>query len=255
MPGSFHAVAENRTAPIDTQAGSHPYQYTVRFAINTDEDGNTEGGEPRDVIVDLPPGLVGDPQAVPQCSRADFEGSPASVRPIPRSACCTHHPRRRWKPTARLQPGPAARRRRATGFSGTGSTRSRTRRCEAKTATACSVGRFDLPLEVNSVTETIWGNPADPSHDARTGSETLTGQSADRLPQRRCKPYPDDARFLSDAVADDDQVRFLAGTRGFRTNSRGFRSMRAATRRRLSGCESGAVCSGSRRATVQSLSR
>src|ERR1700691_1846964 len=73
-PGGFSAVAENQDGTVDLQAGSHPYQYTVQFAFKIGENGFTEGGQARDVIVDLPPGLVGDPQAGPRCPRVDFEG-------------------------------------------------------------------------------------------------------------------------------------------------------------------------------------
>ena len=34
---------------LDTQAGSHPYAFTVHFELNTDAGGKTEGGEMRDI--------------------------------------------------------------------------------------------------------------------------------------------------------------------------------------------------------------
>ncbi len=54
------------------QAGSHPFamKTTVGFAIDP-ESGEPEGW-PKDLEVDLPPGLVGDREAVPYCSTADF---------------------------------------------------------------------------------------------------------------------------------------------------------------------------------------
>src|SRR6478752_3204398 len=74
VPGSFKAVAENKNGTIDELAGSHPSSFTVRFAFNVDSEGEIEGGEPRDIIVDLPPGFIGNPLAVPQCPRQLFEG-------------------------------------------------------------------------------------------------------------------------------------------------------------------------------------
>jgi hypothetical protein len=58
-----------------TQAGGHPWALTARGDF-TSEERTTLGGEkeilptrdPRDIIVDLPPGLLGDPQAMPRCS-------------------------------------------------------------------------------------------------------------------------------------------------------------------------------------------
>lgn len=73
LPGSVSTVALNQNGTIDTQAGSHPYQYTVSFAFKLNGEGHVEGNA-RDIYVDLPPGLIGDPTAVPRCSSAEFEG-------------------------------------------------------------------------------------------------------------------------------------------------------------------------------------
>ena len=82
-PGSLAVTARNADGTIDAQASSHPYAFTVSFALNTDLEGHSVGGELRDVLIDLPPGLVGNPTAVPTCTRQEFEGgrphcSPAS---------------------------------------------------------------------------------------------------------------------------------------------------------------------------------
>jgi hypothetical protein len=57
-----------------TQAGEHPWALstTVRFASEENRNTNREPyfvptRDPKDVVVDLPPGLLGDPQAVPRC--------------------------------------------------------------------------------------------------------------------------------------------------------------------------------------------
>jgi hypothetical protein len=60
---------------IDTQAGSHPYEWTVVTSWATLLSGRSladAGGEPRDLIVNLPPGVIADPYAVAQCTRAEF---------------------------------------------------------------------------------------------------------------------------------------------------------------------------------------
>jgi uncharacterized repeat protein (TIGR01451 family) len=72
----------------DTQAGSHPYAASFGFELNTapgnqvDEPSNQNfahgaGGTVRRVNVSLPAGLVGNPTAVPQCSRQLLNGSEA----------------------------------------------------------------------------------------------------------------------------------------------------------------------------------
>ena len=72
------AWATNADGTIDTQAGSHPYELTVAFATNSTGAGGGDekpsGGEPRFLSVNLPPGIVGEPGAVPKCKRSQFDG-------------------------------------------------------------------------------------------------------------------------------------------------------------------------------------
>ncbi len=77
---AFDAFASNEDGTLDTQAGSHPYDFTVAFAMNTEfihelgaERQVPAGGEERDIDVRLPPGLVGNAQAAPKCPRARFD--------------------------------------------------------------------------------------------------------------------------------------------------------------------------------------
>ena len=61
----------------DTRAGSHPYELTVVYSNN--HVGSLlfaefpSGGEMKNLTVNLPPGIIGDPTAVPQCTRAQFD--------------------------------------------------------------------------------------------------------------------------------------------------------------------------------------
>jgi hypothetical protein len=71
----FDSWFGNADGTIDTQAGSHPYDLTVAFTLNaTLENGwsNPSGGEVHYINVNLPPGIVGNPTAVPQCTRLQF---------------------------------------------------------------------------------------------------------------------------------------------------------------------------------------
>jgi hypothetical protein len=73
----------------DTQAGSHPYELTVVYATNGgSREGHLgigsepiSGGEARDIVVNLPPGIVGNPTAVPRCTRQQFDGETGSEEP------------------------------------------------------------------------------------------------------------------------------------------------------------------------------
>ena len=70
----------NADGTIDTQAGSHPYDLVVAFAANStgitnsdNADEKPSGGEFRALDADLPPGIVGEPGAVPKCTRGQFD--------------------------------------------------------------------------------------------------------------------------------------------------------------------------------------
>jgi hypothetical protein len=71
----------NADGTIDTQAGSHPYEATFSLVANTLFDKTrfpefrVAGGELREVLVDLPPGFVGNPNAVPQCTRQQLNST------------------------------------------------------------------------------------------------------------------------------------------------------------------------------------
>jgi uncharacterized repeat protein (TIGR01451 family) len=62
----------------DLQAGSHPYELTVFLGFNelNGEVDSTRmaGGDIRDLSVELPAGLFGNPAAVPRCTRASLDG-------------------------------------------------------------------------------------------------------------------------------------------------------------------------------------
>jgi hypothetical protein len=68
----------NVDGTLDAQAGSHPYAAQFSFDLATvfkqgEENGEVAGGELRTAEVQLPPGFVGNPTAVPQCPREQFD--------------------------------------------------------------------------------------------------------------------------------------------------------------------------------------
>jgi hypothetical protein len=72
---TFDVTYTKADASPATQAGSHPFEMTTTIEFNTKTDpklGVVADGSPKDLVVDLPPGLVGDRDAVPPCSNADF---------------------------------------------------------------------------------------------------------------------------------------------------------------------------------------
>jgi hypothetical protein len=64
---------------VETQAGAHPFTGVTSFAFNTTPLG-TPDGNVKDVRVDLPPGLVSNPLAIPQCPQASFPSCPADTQ-------------------------------------------------------------------------------------------------------------------------------------------------------------------------------
>src|ERR1700722_13148459 len=85
---AYEFNAENEGGTLDTQAGSHPYQVTGTFLFNQGADSSLPpspspepfAGKPiveapaltKDVIGKLPPGLLGNAQAVPKCTLGQF---------------------------------------------------------------------------------------------------------------------------------------------------------------------------------------
>ena len=76
---NFTLSVLNKDGTIDTQAGSHPYEMTTSFTINSVfssfplvfAEGPVQ--DPKSIEVDLPVGLVGNAQVVRQCSRSVFD--------------------------------------------------------------------------------------------------------------------------------------------------------------------------------------
>ncbi len=82
----YEMTAEEEGGAPTTQAGAHPFQLTTTFTLNQLEDtnpiGNDQGNEFRpevttpamakDLSFQLPTGLIGNPQTIPQCTTAQF---------------------------------------------------------------------------------------------------------------------------------------------------------------------------------------
>lgn len=88
---SFGVSVSNADGSTDTQAGSHPYAITTSFALSSElgpvqSEGQRNpipNGNVRDINVELPPGLIGNPLATPRCTNAELnEGGecPASTQ-------------------------------------------------------------------------------------------------------------------------------------------------------------------------------
>jgi hypothetical protein len=81
-PLGLSASVLGAAGALDTQAGNHPAGLTTSFGLPSVNAANGEGQilsfpveDVRQVIVDLPAGLVGDPQAAPACSLNDLSNT------------------------------------------------------------------------------------------------------------------------------------------------------------------------------------
>src|SRR4051794_37106771 len=71
---SFTAEVKDAANQPVTQAGAHPFVGVTSFTFNQTLLGNPDGAV-RDVKVDLPPGLISNPQATPRCLDSQFPDS------------------------------------------------------------------------------------------------------------------------------------------------------------------------------------
>ncbi|HYM45297.1 MAG TPA: hypothetical protein VES65_03955, partial [Solirubrobacteraceae bacterium] len=165
-PGSFSTSALNRDGSVDTQAGSHPYSYTVSFRFNQDAKGEPEG-EVRDVVLDLPRGLVGDPLAVPRCPHQDFEGQQALCPGDTQVGVLDAQLKglgRAHAPVFNLVPPPGVPAR--LGFSATSLNALLDASVRTGAGYGIAVSANNIPTHgIVSITSTIWGVPPDKGHD------------------------------------------------------------------------------------------
>lgn len=79
---SFSNTLTNVDGTPATQAGSHPYEMTTTLNFTTFASGTKQGlptENVKDVVVNLPPGVVGNPLAVPRCSVTDLDAGSCSL--------------------------------------------------------------------------------------------------------------------------------------------------------------------------------
>jgi hypothetical protein len=157
----------NRDGTLDVQAGSHPFDYSFAMTMRQGPGGGPEGSL-RAVAVDLPPGLVGNPLAVPRCGRQEFEGATprcpgnSQIGIIRFTATGLGQG---FAPLYNLAPPPgvlASFGFGVEGFVGVEQASLRTGGDFGLSETIAPVAIGDL----EGVSETIWGVPADPGHDA-----------------------------------------------------------------------------------------
>jgi uncharacterized repeat protein (TIGR01451 family) len=184
---SFSAPAIFPDGTPDTQAGGHPYSLTTNIAFNTNTTthsdflGGTISGDVKDIQVDPPLGLIGNPQATPMCTQDQFReqicpaSSQVGVSSVDFSGHnCNGHCTAVGPMSAavyNMVPPPGVPAQFAFAYD-IGGIHVRTR----LNARVHSGGDYGLTVETSGVaqeiaaplldnTVTLWGVPADPSHN------------------------------------------------------------------------------------------
>jgi hypothetical protein len=175
VPGSVSAEALNRDGTADSLAGSHPFSVTLHFRLKTEANGFPEGGEARSATADLPPGLIGNPHAVAACSEQQFDGSP-SCPPGSQIGILRVNVVGLGEivgPLYNLVPPPGYVAQIA--FNTLGFQFSEYLSVNSEAGYGLHVVAPDFVQSPTSVTETLWGTPADSSHDAQRSEEAIDG--------------------------------------------------------------------------------
>jgi hypothetical protein len=182
----FDAWFTGTNGAIDTQAGAHPYELTVVYAMNSTGTGIakelTTGGETRDLVVNLPPGIIGNPTAIPRCTRKQFDdetttGSEEPSCPASTQVGINQAVAQGFSVSFRvynLVPPPGVPAQFAFDFSGTQVFLDAGVRSGGPTPLSSDYG---ISEHINNIpqrnvvfnTTTIWGVPGEESHDPQRG--------------------------------------------------------------------------------------
>jgi hypothetical protein len=157
----------NADGTVDRQAGSHPYEFTFNFALNTKAN-KLPIGEARKIEVNLPPGLIGNTKTAAECTREKFDreecptGSQIGVAP---TGLAGYLPGSFLFPVYNMVPPPGHPAEFAFEIFNID---------VFLDAVVRSNGDYGITVRVNNIPERrlvvtssvqVWGVPADPSHD------------------------------------------------------------------------------------------
>jgi hypothetical protein len=179
-PGEFRFVNEPYASPF-TQAGGHPWALTTTaefsseeiFEVGSKEPAFSPTRDPKDIVVDLPPGLLGDPVATPRCPLTQVT---SSATLCPADTVIGSYVLRWYGGKEQLGPiiniVPEAGQSAEFGLeNGTHQTFLLTAHLvRTENGYGFTVTSDDIPLVgLISPELTFWGVPADPSHDRMRG--------------------------------------------------------------------------------------
>ena len=226
----FEVQAEEENGATALAAGSHPFSLTTTLELN-----QAYGILPvapellRNLDTVLPPGLIGNPLAVPQCSNADF----ATLREANVNACAPetavgvaivtyNEPQiAHWKtqpvPIFNLEPAPGEPARFGFSFAGVPVAIDTSVLTGNGYAVQAEVKNASQAAEVLGSTVVIWGVPGAPVHDNARGWECLAGGATTsgnnhplkctHLENQHAKPYLSMPTYCSKALVSSLTVQ------------------------------------------------
>ena len=184
---AFELVPFNADGSTASEAGSHPFELTTTLVLNQTNEPRLPVAMPKDLTFQLPPGLIGNPDATTQCTMANFfaivkeadlcgPSSAVGVATVSADEPANIKVFTSTVPVFSLVPaqGEPAR----FGFEVGG-------KIPVVIDTAVRSGRdYGVDVSVKNATETagvlssqvtIWGVPGDPSHNNARGWECVAG--------------------------------------------------------------------------------
>jgi hypothetical protein len=180
-----NATTADATGTPSTQAGGHPYAITTSIDFNTVNNPLATIGDlfpaapPRDVVADLPPGLVGSTAGVDQCTASELARSDGiEAKPLCPATSQVGSTLVRLNgqgvfpyvfgpiPVFNMVPPPGAPA--EFGFNLFGSVVTLTARLRSGTDYGLSVDASNIPesIAIAGTSLTFWGVPSDASHDS-----------------------------------------------------------------------------------------
>ncbi len=198
----FQMIAENAGGSIDTQAGSHPFQLTSVVTLDTttpEQDGGPRTvALAKDIVTELPPGLIADPAGLARCTEVQF-GIDACPAQSVVGVLAVRFSEQGFKgfeaartPIFNLEPSPGEPARFGVELAGVPGFLETSIRSGGDYGVTLAANNIAEDVSLLSLKLTFWGVPGDRRHDAQRGLECLEG-SGTCTPSEASAPPP----FLS----------------------------------------------------------
>jgi len=213
----YELAPENEDGSTDTQAGSHPYQLTTTFNLNQTLaldvfENRTEPSAPalqKNLDFALPPGLIGNANALPKCSEFDFgvhgenETNDCPAETAVGVATVTFNDPvlllydKATVPVFNLAPAPGEPARFGFTAARVPITLNTSVRTGGDYGVTVSVEDSSAAVQVLGSIVTIWGVPEEESHDSARGWDCLEHVTRPVEPCEQHLKFPQPAPFLS----------------------------------------------------------